>query len=43
MKTVEIRVADVNDNPPAFPETSYALYVDEGLPPNSPIGNITAR
>ncbi|XP_078509583.1 protocadherin alpha-C2-like isoform X2 [Lissotriton helveticus] len=32
-KTIRVQVSDVNDNPPRFEETSYAVYVNENNAP----------
>ncbi|TSK45900.1 Protocadherin alpha-C2 [Bagarius yarrelli] len=35
--TVRVDVADVNDNPPRFEQTSYTVYVTENNPPSAPL------
>ncbi|XP_071314640.1 protocadherin gamma-A11-like isoform X23 [Trachinotus anak] len=42
-KTVELSVADINDNPPAFEEQSYSAYVSENNKPGSTLCSVTAR
>uniref|UniRef100_A0ACB8EBG0 Uncharacterized protein n=1 Tax=Sphaerodactylus townsendi TaxID=933632 RepID=A0ACB8EBG0_9SAUR len=41
-KQVLVKVADINDNPPQFPQPSYDLYVEENNPPGSLILNVSA-
>ncbi|XP_051056778.1 protocadherin beta-4 isoform X1 [Phodopus roborovskii] len=40
--TITVQVSDVNDNAPAFTETSYTLFVQENNSPALHIGNISA-
>ncbi|XP_052005427.1 protocadherin alpha-C2-like isoform X1 [Xyrauchen texanus] len=35
--TVQVEVADVNDNPPRFEQTSYTVYVSENNAPSTPL------
>ncbi|XP_076020945.1 uncharacterized protein LOC143011829 [Genypterus blacodes] len=42
-KTVNLSVADVNDNPPVFEEQSYSAYVTENNKPGSSLCSVTAR
>ncbi|XP_047441116.1 protocadherin beta-15-like [Mugil cephalus] len=42
-KTVELFVADINDNPPVFEEQSYSAYVSENNKPGSTLCSVTAR
>ncbi|XP_069544624.1 protocadherin gamma-A12-like [Brachyistius frenatus] len=42
-KTVQLSVADINDNPPVFEEQSYSTYVTENNKPGSTLCSVTAR
>uniref|UniRef100_A0A3B4WHI4 Cadherin domain-containing protein n=1 Tax=Seriola lalandi dorsalis TaxID=1841481 RepID=A0A3B4WHI4_SERLL len=42
-KTIELSVADINDNPPVFEEQSYSAYVTENNKPGSTLCSVTAR
>ncbi|XP_029518513.2 protocadherin beta-15-like [Oncorhynchus nerka] len=42
-KTVQLSVADVNDNPPVFEEQSYKAHVTENNNPGSSVCSVTAR
>ncbi|XP_034453223.1 protocadherin beta-16-like isoform X16 [Hippoglossus hippoglossus] len=42
-KTVQLSVADINDNPPVFEELSYSAYVTENNKPGSTLCSVTAR
>uniref|UniRef100_A0A3B4VS99 Protocadherin beta-15-like n=1 Tax=Seriola dumerili TaxID=41447 RepID=A0A3B4VS99_SERDU len=42
-KTVELSVADINDNPPVFEEQSYSAYVAENNKPGSTLCSVSAR
>ncbi|XP_071314625.1 protocadherin gamma-A4-like isoform X9 [Trachinotus anak] len=42
-KSVELSVADINDNPPVFEEQSYSAYVSENNKPGSTLCSVTAR
>ncbi|XP_018548660.1 protocadherin beta-15-like [Lates calcarifer] len=42
-KTVQLSVADINDNPPVFEEQSYSAYVTENNKPGSTLCSISAR
>ncbi|XP_044062086.1 protocadherin gamma-A11-like [Siniperca chuatsi] len=42
-KTVQLSVADINDNPPVFEEQSYSAYVAENNKPGSTLSSVTAR
>ncbi|XP_053285323.1 protocadherin gamma-A12-like [Pleuronectes platessa] len=42
-KTVQLFVADINDNPPVFEEQSYSAYVTENNKPGSTLCSVTAR
>ncbi|OCT87899.1 protocadherin-10 [Xenopus laevis] len=41
-KVIHVRVNDVNDNSPAFPQPSYTVYVPENNPPGASICSVTA-
>ncbi|KAJ3588119.1 hypothetical protein NHX12_011714 [Muraenolepis orangiensis] len=41
-KTIQLTVADVNDNPPMFDEASYSAYVTENIKPGSTLCSVTA-
>uniref|UniRef100_A0A665UJ01 Cadherin domain-containing protein n=1 Tax=Echeneis naucrates TaxID=173247 RepID=A0A665UJ01_ECHNA len=41
-KTVELSVADINDNPPEFEEQSYSAYVSENNKPGSTLCSVSA-
>uniref|UniRef100_UPI0001A2CE4C protocadherin 2 alpha c precursor n=1 Tax=Danio rerio TaxID=7955 RepID=UPI0001A2CE4C len=40
--TVRVEVADINDNPPRFKQTSYTVYVSENNAPSAPLCVIKA-
>ncbi|XP_034399742.1 protocadherin gamma-A11-like [Cyclopterus lumpus] len=42
-KTVQLSVADINDNPPVFEEQSYSAYMTENNKPGSTLCSVTAR
>ncbi|XP_062281211.1 protocadherin-23-like [Scomber scombrus] len=42
-KTVQLSVADINDNPPVFEEQSYSAYVTENNKPGSTLCSVVAR
>ncbi|XP_062282148.1 protocadherin beta-16-like [Scomber scombrus] len=42
-KTVQLSVADINDNAPVFEEQSYSAYVTENNKPGSTLCSVTAR
>ncbi|XP_056238379.1 protocadherin gamma-A12-like isoform X31 [Seriola aureovittata] len=42
-KTVELSVADINDNSPVFEEQSYSAYVTENNKPGSTLCSVSAR
>ncbi|XP_072251841.1 protocadherin gamma-A11-like isoform X38 [Leuresthes tenuis] len=42
-ETVQLSVADINDNPPVFEEQSYSAYVSENNKPGSTLCSVTAR
>ncbi|XP_041845399.1 protocadherin beta-16-like isoform X37 [Melanotaenia boesemani] len=42
-KTLQLSVADINDNPPVFEEQSYSAYVTENNKPGSTLCSVTAR
>ncbi|XP_028271961.1 protocadherin gamma-A11-like isoform X13 [Parambassis ranga] len=42
-KTVQLSVADINDNPPVFEEQSYSAYVTENNKPGATLCSVTAR
>ncbi|XP_077957381.1 protocadherin beta-16-like [Gasterosteus aculeatus] len=42
-KTVQLSVADINDNPPVFEEQSYNAYVTENNKAGSTLCSVTAR
>ncbi|XP_037658046.1 protocadherin gamma-A6 isoform X11 [Choloepus didactylus] len=39
---ITLKVADINDNPPAFPHTSYSVYIPENNPRGASIFTVTA-
>ncbi|KAJ4946450.1 hypothetical protein JOQ06_024117 [Pogonophryne albipinna] len=41
--TVQLSVADINDNPPVFEEQSYSAYVTENNKPGTTLCSVTAR
>ncbi|XP_043982249.1 protocadherin beta-16-like isoform X38 [Gambusia affinis] len=42
-KTIQLSVADINDNPPVFEEQSYSAYVSENNKPGSALCTVSAR
>ncbi|XP_060035803.1 protocadherin gamma-A7 isoform X13 [Erinaceus europaeus] len=40
---ISVNLADTNDNPPAFPQSSYSVYVPENNPRGASIFSITAN
>uniref|UniRef100_A0A3P8T4I9 Cadherin domain-containing protein n=1 Tax=Amphiprion percula TaxID=161767 RepID=A0A3P8T4I9_AMPPE len=42
-KSVQLSVADINDNPPVFEEQSYSAYVSENNKPGSTLCSVIAR
>ncbi|KAM7000095.1 protocadherin gamma-A4-like isoform 10-T10 [Tautogolabrus adspersus] len=42
-KTVQLSVADINDNPPVVEEQSYSAYVSENNKPGSTLCSVSAR
>ncbi|KAM4586912.1 protocadherin beta-15-like isoform 2-T2 [Fundulus diaphanus] len=42
-KTVQLSVADINDNPPVFEEQSYSAQVSENNKPGSTLCSVSAR
>ncbi|XP_025873688.2 protocadherin gamma-A7 isoform X15 [Vulpes vulpes] len=40
---ISINVADTNDNPPAFPQSSYSVYIPENNPRGASIFSVTAH
>ncbi|XP_032411705.1 protocadherin gamma-A10-like [Xiphophorus hellerii] len=42
-KTIQLSVADINDNPPVFEEQSYSTYVSENNKPGSSLCTVSAR
>ncbi|XP_023184216.1 protocadherin gamma-A4-like isoform X28 [Xiphophorus maculatus] len=42
-KTIQLSVADINDNPPVFEEQSYCAYVSENNKPGSSLCTVSAR
>ncbi|XP_061279747.1 protocadherin gamma-A6 isoform X18 [Bos javanicus] len=40
---ISLNVADINDNPPAFPHTSYSVYIPENNPRGASIFSVTAH
>ncbi|XP_063341262.1 protocadherin alpha-C2-like [Pelmatolapia mariae] len=42
-KTIQVDVADVNDNPPRFEQTSYTVYVAENNAPGASLCTVKAR
>ncbi|XP_071024049.1 protocadherin gamma-C5-like isoform X2 [Oncorhynchus clarkii lewisi] len=41
-KTIPVRILDVNDNPPRFPDTAYTVYVNENNTPGYIICSVSA-
>ncbi|XP_043982236.1 protocadherin beta-16-like isoform X26 [Gambusia affinis] len=41
-KTIQLSVADINDNPPVFEEQSYSAYVSENNKPGSSLCTVSA-
>ncbi|XP_041741982.2 protocadherin gamma-C5 isoform X8 [Coregonus clupeaformis] len=41
-KTITVRILDVNDNPPRFPDNVYTVYVNENNTPGSIICSVSA-
>ncbi|XP_039474253.1 protocadherin gamma-A11-like isoform X30 [Oreochromis aureus] len=42
-KSVQLSVADINDNPPMFEEQSYSAYMSENNKPGSTLCSVSAR
>uniref|UniRef100_A0A3B5QIL2 Cadherin domain-containing protein n=1 Tax=Xiphophorus maculatus TaxID=8083 RepID=A0A3B5QIL2_XIPMA len=42
-KTIQLSVADINDNPPVFEEQSYSAYVSENNKPGSSLCTVSAQ
>ncbi|XP_071024091.1 protocadherin alpha-C2-like isoform X1 [Oncorhynchus clarkii lewisi] len=42
-KTIQVDVADVNDNPPRFEQTSYTVYVTENNAPGASLCTVKAQ
>uniref|UniRef100_A0A3B5PUH2 Cadherin domain-containing protein n=1 Tax=Xiphophorus maculatus TaxID=8083 RepID=A0A3B5PUH2_XIPMA len=42
-KTIQLSVADINDNPPVFEEQSYSAYVSENNKPGSTLCSVSAQ
>ncbi|XP_038157814.1 protocadherin gamma-A12-like [Cyprinodon tularosa] len=42
-ETVQLSVADINDNPPVFEEQSYSAYINENNKPGSTLCSVFAR
>ncbi|XP_056450952.1 protocadherin alpha-C2-like isoform X2 [Gadus chalcogrammus] len=42
-KTIRVEVADVNDNPPRFEQTSYTVYVTENNAPGASLCTVRAQ
>ncbi|XP_051972963.1 protocadherin gamma-C5-like isoform X5 [Xyrauchen texanus] len=42
MKTVNVKVLDVNDNPPIFSQFSYIVYIKENSPPGASLFSVSA-
>ncbi|XP_035768852.1 protocadherin Fat 4-like [Neolamprologus brichardi] len=42
-ESVQLSVADINDNPPVFEEQSYSAYVSENNKPGSTLCSVSAR
>ncbi|XP_040903712.1 protocadherin gamma-A11-like isoform X7 [Toxotes jaculatrix] len=42
-KSVQLSVADINDNPPVFEQQSYSAYVSENNKPGSTLCSVSAR
>ncbi|XP_073658717.1 protocadherin gamma-A6 isoform X16 [Tursiops truncatus] len=40
---ISLNVADINDNPPVFPHTSYSVYIPENNPRGASIFSVTAH
>ncbi|XP_051540556.1 protocadherin gamma-C5-like isoform X2 [Myxocyprinus asiaticus] len=41
-KTVNVKVLDVNDNPPVFSQSSYIVYMKENSPPGASLFSVSA-
>ncbi|XP_038157810.1 LOW QUALITY PROTEIN: protocadherin beta-15-like [Cyprinodon tularosa] len=42
-ETVQLFIADINDNPPVFKEQSYSAYINENNKPGSTLCSVSAR
>ncbi|XP_038157733.1 protocadherin gamma-A12-like [Cyprinodon tularosa] len=42
-KTLQLSVADINDNPPVFKEQSYSAYINENNKPGSTLCSVSAQ
>ncbi|XP_015235726.1 PREDICTED: protocadherin beta-15-like [Cyprinodon variegatus] len=42
-KTIQLSVADINDNPPVFEEQSYSAYINENNKPGSTLCSVSAQ
>ncbi|XP_073685640.1 protocadherin gamma-C5-like isoform X37 [Garra rufa] len=41
-KTVNVKILDVNDNPPVFSQRSYTVYIKENSPPGASLFSVSA-
>ncbi|XP_039532708.1 protocadherin Fat 3-like [Pimephales promelas] len=41
-KTLNVKILDVNDNPPVFSQTSYTVYIKENSPPGASLFSVSA-
>ena len=42
IRSATVTLTDINDNPPIFDETTYHFNVSEDVPPDTPVGLVTA-
>ncbi len=41
-KSVNLKILDVNDNPPVFSQPSYTVYIEENSPPGASLFSVSA-